>query len=78
MVVVRVVVVGLRVGEGRQGHGAWAVILRPVPSVVDRSGESTNDWLALLGDGLSVGVLVAHHDESLAVDGELVVELTIS
>ena len=78
MMVVRVVVVGLRVGEGRKRHGAWAIILRPVPGVVDGSGKSANDWLALLGDGLSVGVLVAHHDESLAVDGELVVELTIS
>ena len=49
-VVVGVVVVRERVGEGRQGSATWAVILRPVPSVIKRSGESANDWLALVRD----------------------------
>ena len=33
---------------------------------------------ALLGELLRVGVLMAHHDESLTVDGELVVELCVA
>ena len=43
----------------------------PVPCVIDRLSEPAKDCLALLGKLLSVGVLVAHHDDSFAVDAEL-------
>lgn len=50
VVVMGVVVVRESVGEGRKLSATWAVILRPVPSVIKRSGESTNNWLALVRD----------------------------
>jgi hypothetical protein len=74
LVVVRVVVVWQRVGEGRKMDWAWAVVLRPVPGVRNGGGQVTNDWLALVRDRVSVGVLLAHHDESLSIDGESVVK----
>lgn len=50
----------------------------PVPCVVDRSRQSTNDGLALFGDLVGVGVLVAHHDEGFTVDGKLVAQTCVS
>ena len=77
-VVVRVVVVGKRVRERRQGLGAWAVHVWPVPDVGQRCVEDANDWLAFDGDGRSVGVLSAHHDESLSVDGKSSVKRAVA
>jgi len=50
VMVVGVLVVGKRVGEGWEGGITFALILRELPWLVKRSGESTNDWLALVGD----------------------------
>ena len=50
VMVVGVLVVGKRVGEGWEGGITFALILRELPWLVNGRGESTNDWLALLGD----------------------------
>ena len=60
--------------EGREGSISGAGHLRPVPGVRNGGGQVTNDWLALVRDRVSVGVLLAHHDESLSIDGESVVK----
>ena len=66
------------VSEGRKSRSLGAVVLGPVPGVRERSGKTSDDWHALVGDGRSVSILVAHHDDSLTVDGKLVGEVTIS
>ena len=71
-------VVGLLMGEGREDGIGTALVLGEVPSVVDGLGETTDHGLALLGDSLSVGVLMAHHHDGFTVDGQLVVELRVA
>lgn len=64
--------------EGREGSISGAGHLRPVPGVSNRLGETANDGHALMGEGLGVGVLVAHHDEGLAINGKFLLELRVS
>lgn len=65
-------------GEGRKSIHAWAVGIRPLPFLHDRSRETTDNGDALIGDGGGVGVLVAHHDEGVSVNGEQVMELVVA
>lgn len=67
-----------RVVEGRDGSIGRAIVSWEAPSVGDRLKEAANDRLALGGYGLRVGVLVAHHHEYIAVEGELVMELAVA
>ena len=64
--------------EGREGSVSGAGDLRPVPGVSDGLGKTTDDGHALVGESLSVGVLVAHHNEGLAIDGQFLLELGVS
>lgn len=66
------------VTEGGQRGLAWAINIWEVPMELKRLGQVSNDGDALLGQLLRVSVLVAHHDERLAVDGQLVVQLTVT
>ena len=59
--------VGQRVVEGWQVGVSWARSLGPGPLVLDGLGKTADDWHALVGDGGGISVLVAHHDEGLAV-----------
>lgn len=63
-----------RMVEGRNRSIRRAVVTWELPGVGDRRIEAANDRLALGGNGLCVGVLVAHHDQNFAVEGESVVE----
>ena len=73
-----VVVVSSLVREGRKLSRGCARLVGPVPCVIDWRGKSTKDSLALLGEGVSVGVLVAHHNDSIAVDAELLAETSVA
>lgn len=64
--------------ERRKLSGCLARLFRPVPCVLDWRGKSFKDGLALLGKSVSVGVLVAHHNDSLAVDAELLAEASVA
>ena len=72
------VVVRLGMWERRQVVVSVAGLVGPVPREIDRSSQPANDGLALFGDFVGVGVLVAHHDEGLAVDGKLVAEAGVA
>ena len=67
------VVVQLVVEGGQRSIGS-TLVGREVPCEVERSVQSANERLALAGNGLGVGVLVAHHNENLAVDAKFVVK----
>ena len=71
-------VVRFLMGERREDGVRATLVLGEVPSVVDGLGETADHRLALLGDGLSVGVLMAHHHDGFTVDGKLVVELGVA
>ena len=66
------------VGEGRKRSLAWAVDIWEVPVELQWLCKVANDGNALLGELLRVGVLMAHHYESLTVDGELMVKLCVA
>ena len=66
-----VVVGGSVVRERRKRFRSAARNSGPVPCVIDWSREIFQDRRALLGERVSVGILVAHHDDCIAVDGEL-------
>lgn len=42
-------------------------LLREVPAVGDRLGNFADYMVALLGNRVGVGILMAHHDEGLAI-----------
>lgn len=52
--------------------------IRPVPLEFDRLGKTPNYWNTLIGNGLRVSILVAHHDKSISVDCKLLVEIMIA
>ena len=54
--------------EGRESGLTWALILREVPSILERLLEVADDGVALVGDRFSIGVLVAHHGNSLTIN----------
>ena len=60
-----------RVVKGRKGRLAGVLLVRPVPIIADGLLEAANDRHALFRDRFGVGILVAHHDDCFAVDGEL-------
>ena len=56
----------------------WAVDVGEVPAELEWLSHVTNDWNALLGQLLSVSVLVAHHDKSFSINRHFSVQLAIS
>ena len=55
-----------------------AVDVGEVPAELEWLGHVANDWDALLGQFLSVRVLVAHHDKSFSINRHFSVQLAIS
>ena len=55
-----------------------AVDVGEVPAELEWLGHVANDWDALLGQFLSVRVLVAHHDKSFSINRHFTVQLAIS
>ena len=55
-----------------------AVDVGEVPAELEWLGHVANDWDALLGQFLSVRVLVAHHDKSFSINRHFTVQFTIS
>lgn len=64
--------------EWRQWCLHWAVISWPHPQVWERSRCKSNDGDALVWDGGSIGILVAHNDNGGSVNSKSVFELGIS
>ena len=54
--------------EGRESGLTWALILREVPSILERFLKAADDGVALVWDSFRIGILVAHHRDSLAVN----------
>ena len=55
-----------------------AVDVGEVPAELEWLGHVANDWDALLGQFLSVRVLVAHHDKGFSINRHFTVQLAIS
>jgi len=64
--------------EGRERRESWCIDIGPVPLVVVGLGEATDERKALIRDSGGIGVLVAHHDDGLSVDGELIVKRVVA
>lgn len=64
--------------EGRKSSRRWARNVGPVPHEIDWRGKVLEDGCALLGESVSVGVLVAHHNNSIAVDAELLAQASVA
>ena len=64
--------------EGWKGIEAGAGHVWPVPLLVDRLGEASNDGDTLVGDRGRVCILVAHHYQSLSVYSKEVVKLGVA
>ena len=56
----------------------WAVDVGEVPAELEWLGKVADDWNALLGQLLSVCVLVAHHDKSFSINRHFSMQLAIS
>ena len=56
---------------------AGAVDVGEVPAEFKRLSQVANDWYALLGQLLSVSVLVAHHDKSFSINRHFTVQLAV-
>jgi len=67
-----------RVVEGWQVGVAWARSLGPGPLVLNGLGKTADDWHAFVRDRGGISVLVAHHDEGLAVYSQVVVKLIVA
>ena len=63
--------------KGRKGRLTDVILFRPVPIIADGLLEATNNWKALFGDRFSICVLVAHHDNSFTINGQLVLQYLI-
>lgn len=74
----RNVILSERVAEWRQSDVVATCVLGPVPGEIDGSRQLAKDGLALFGECVSVSVLVAHHDDSLTVDGKLSAQSSVS
>ena len=57
---------------------AGAVDVGEVPAELEWLSHVANDWNTLLGQLLSVSVLVAHHDKSFSINRHFSVQLAIS
>ena len=66
-----------RVIKGRERRLAVVSQVRPVPTIGNGLLEAANDRNALLWDRFSIGVLVAHHDDSFTINGQLVLQYLI-
>ena len=66
-----------RVVKGRKGRLAGIILVRPVPIIADGLLEATNNRHALFRDRFGVGILVAHHDDSFTINGQLVLQYLI-
>ena len=55
----------------------WAVDVGEVPAELEWLSHVTNDRNALLGQLLSVSVLVAHHDKSFFINRHFAAQLAI-
>ena len=57
---------------------AGAVDVGEVPAELEWLSHVAYDWNALLGQLLSVSVLVAHHDKSFSINRHFTVQLAVS
>lgn len=55
-----------------------AVGVGEVPAELEWLGKVADDYIALLGQPISVCVLVAHHDKSFSINRHFSVQLAIS